>query len=186
MKAEKIVWDRSLDDPNTQVFIITVDGVDCHIWEPKHPTLPIDKAYWSHNKFNKAAVKYEIGINVFESKCVWIKGPVKPVVKNLPTFKQELKHKIMPNKLVIADTAYQSSEPDLQMLATPNTNDSSELKNFKSRARLRHETFNGRLKFFKCLADVFRHGVDKHKMAFEAVCVIVQYQMDNGAELYAV
>ena len=45
------------------------------------------------------------------------------------------------------------------------------------------------IKSFKCLSDVFHHGMEKHKVAFEAVCVIVQYryyQMDNGAELFDV
>jgi hypothetical protein len=55
---------------------------------------------------------------------------------------------------------------------------------FKSRARARHESFNGRLKFFDILQNTFRHGEARHKIAFEAVCVIVQYQMDNGSPLF--
>jgi hypothetical protein len=65
--------------------------------------------------------------------------------------------------------------------------DSKALGNFKSRGRLRQETFNGRLKFFRSLSDTFRHGFDKHKLVFEAIVVIIQqYQMDNGSEIYAV
>ena len=58
--------------------------------------------------------------------------------------------------------------------------------NQQSRARARHETFNSRIKNFGCLEQRFRHGMEKHRICFEAVCVIVQYQMDNGAPLFDV
>jgi hypothetical protein len=48
------------------------------------------------------------------------------------------------------------------------------------RARARQELFNSRLKFYDCLGGLFRHGVAKHKAAFEAVCVTLQYAMDLG------
>ena len=48
------------------------------------------------------------------------------------------------------------------------------------------ETFNGRLKFFRALSDTFHHNPDKHVHVFEAVCVTVQYQMDNGGKLFDV
>ena len=60
------------------------------------------------------------------------------------------------------------------------------VKSFKRRARARHETFNGRLKNFKILAERFRHGVPKHKAVFEAICVIVQYDMENGHPMFDV
>jgi hypothetical protein len=49
----------------------------------------------------------------------------------------------------------------------------------------RHETFNGRLKFYKSLSDTYRHSAANHVHVFEAICVTVQYQMDNGAEIFA-
>jgi hypothetical protein len=63
---------------------------------------------------------------------------------------------------------------------------SKELEKFKRRARLRHETFNGRLKCFGSLsAQTFRHGIDMHKFVFEANIVTVQYQVDNGSPIFA-
>jgi hypothetical protein len=63
---------------------------------------------------------------------------------------------------------------------------SKELEKFKSRAWLRHETFNGRLKCFGSLSPQrFRHGIDKHKFVFEAIVVTVQYQMDNVSPIFA-
>ena len=41
-------------------------------------------------------------------------------------------------------------------------------------------------KFFGVLHDCFRHGIEKHKICFEAVCVIVQYQLESGPGLFDV
>jgi hypothetical protein len=49
-----------------------------------------------------------------------------------------------------------------------------------------HETFNGRLKNFSVLAEKFSHGHEKHKCIFEAVCVITQYEIENGHPLFDV
>ena len=62
--------------------------------------------------------------------------------------------------------------------------ETKELQSFKSRARLRQESLNGRLKRFGALEQTFKHGVKKHKFAFEAICVMVQNQMDCGSKLY--
>ena len=86
------------------------------------------------------------------------------------------------SKLGVADGGYE----DATFLCLPNSLDSDDLKKFKSKARCRHESLNGRLHNFKILQDKFRHGMDCHKIAFEAVAVIVQYQMDNGAPLFEV
>jgi hypothetical protein len=139
------------------------------------------------HKFNHAALKYEIAMCIFKPKCVWINGPFRGGENDMVIFRSGLKAKIQPGKLVVADRGYRTSRPDERpIMSTPNELDSKELGNFKSRARARHETFNGRLKFFGCLGNTFRHGVEKHKFVFEAVCVIVQYQMDNGAEIFKV
>ena len=68
----------------------------------------------------------------------------------------------------------------------PDRLESKELHSFKTRARLRHETFNGRIKMFGILQNRFRYGFDMHIFAFEAVVVTVQYQMDNGSPIFAV
>ena len=52
--------------------------------------------------------------------------------------------------------------------------------------RARHESFCSRIKLFSALDRPFRHGARKHKAVFEAVCVIVQYDMENGRPLWLV
>ena len=60
------------------------------------------------------------------------------------------------------------------------------MKKFKSGALLRHETFNGMTKRFKCLDGRFRHSPDRFAACFESVCVICQCQMENGQPLFDV
>jgi hypothetical protein len=43
LKGAKIGWDASLDDPDTETNIITVDGTDFRTWEVKHPLYNQDK-----------------------------------------------------------------------------------------------------------------------------------------------
>ena len=101
---------------------------------------------------------------------------------------QSSKKKIMPGKKAITDRVYgaKGTPSTHAKLSLPNKMDSKVLANFKARARCRHETFNGRLKFFKALSDTFHHNTDRHVLVFEAICVIVICQMDNGNEMFAV
>ena len=71
-------------------------------------------------------------------------------------------------------------------LSTPNSHDSKEVNTFKGRALKRQEKFNGKTKNFDSLSGRFRHSVDRFKNCFEAVCVICQYQIENGSPLYDV
>ena len=98
---------------------------------------------------------------------------------DLTVFNLALGPRIRGGKLVIADGVYQHRK-----VAKPDSLESKKLKNFKSRVRLLQETFNGRLNKFEALNQIFRHGVAKHKLAFEAICVICQNAMDNGSELF--
>ena len=87
----------------------------------------------------------------------------------------------------VADSGYEMGKAeDMSFLCIPNARNSRELRRFKSRVRCRHETLYGRLNNFKILQDTFRHGMKCHGIVFEAVAVIVQYQMDNGAPIFDV
>jgi hypothetical protein len=187
LKKKKIKWETRLDLPDTEIFVVTIDGTDFKMWERKHPRLNQDKGQCSV-KFNHGAAKYEIAISVYTAQVAWISGPYRGAEHDMTMLRRGgLLDKIQPGKKAIADRGYRSSREEVKSkISLPNPYDSKELNNLKSRARLRHETFNGRLKFFKVLSDTFRHGYDKHKFVVEAVAVIVQYQMDNGSPIYAV
>ena len=179
----QIVWPEhwAPGSPSIPTFLLSVDGVHCRIQEPKHPTQSKDPSYYSH-KFNQSGLDYELGIAMYENKLVWMNGPFKASRSDTKIFERGgLRDMIPPGHRVIADGGYKSNAI---VLSTRNSHDPKELSKFKRRARARHESFNGRIKNFKCLAERFRHGNDKFAIAFEAVCVIVQYQLDNGSPLF--
>lgn len=179
-------WDDENDD-RCELFIIGVDGTDCRIWERPHDVFPVDRQLMSH-KFNHAALKYEIGVAIYEDKIVWVNGPFKGGRHDLTIFREDgLKETMPEGKIAILDRGYKSSRPDeVNVLATPQIGDDPQMHRFMSRVRCRTETVMGRLKAFKCLSEMFRHGEEKHEWAFKACAVIVQYQIDCGAHLFEV
>jgi hypothetical protein len=123
-----------------------------------------------------------LGISIRENWLVWNSGPFLPSTHDITIFRKPdgLMSKIPDGKKAIGDSGYRG-EPS--KVATKNHLDSEEVAKFKNRVRARHETFNGRIKFFKVLDERFRHGLDKHKLCFEAVCVLTQYELENGNPL---
>ena len=151
----------------------------------------LDKSFCSQ-KFMHAGLKYEIVMHLVKPKCMAVVGPNKAGEHDMNVFRKETKDKMltMPGKMLIADGIFKKGrKPEQQneadMFAIPSSADPDELRKFKSQARAQHESFNGRLKFFSFLENGYR-GVDieKHGTAFKAICVIVQYQMDNGSPIF--
>ena len=201
MKSTKIVWDPSLDDPETETFICSADAADFKTNELPFYGLSRCKQL-SSNKFRSCGVKYEIACAVFQSKCLHIAGPFRAAKHDatiyegvedatdllfrerlgLPPHGVCLQDKIKDGKLCITDRIY-GSKPHV---SAPNTSGSKELEKFKSRARCREESFNKRIKDYEVLTKIFHHSLTKHQPAMFAVCVMMQYQMENGAELFQV
>ncbi len=156
MKKEKIVWCSQLDQGNSAQIPISVDGMNFAAWEEKHPTLNKDSAHFDH-KHNCCGFKYEIGLEIYSSQIAWINSP-KKAGKNDKTIFQErngLKDRLAdgPGIMGVAGGGY--GIVDMGFLCIPNSLDSKELKNFKSRAHCHHESLNGRLCNFKILQDKF-------------------------------
>ena len=183
LKAVKITWPDNIfgDD----ILAINVDGTHCWIQEPQHPTLSMDSDYFSH-KYGKAGLNYELEVSIFESRLVWMNGPFPAGSNDMKVFKKPegLKAKLrVVGKRAIGDGGFSGHPKEIN---SPNAHDSLEVKTFKGRALKRHKKFNGYTKNFDCLKGRFRHSVDRFKCCFEAVCVICQYQMENGSPLYEV
>ncbi len=175
----QIVWPDGLPAH----FVLSVDGTHCRINEPQHPTLSKNKAFYSH-KFNQAGLNYEIGLSTFNNQLMWVQGPMPAGTPDITVFRSDgLKVKITEGKRAVADRGYRG-EP--AKCSIPNRQDSAEVRLFKSRARARHESVNARFKNYGSLNGNFRHGIDKHKAVFEAVCVIVQFQFETGSPLFDV
>ena len=109
LKSKKIVWDDSLNHPDTKIYVVSVDGVDFKCFEPQHPNLPVDPQMMS-KKFNKSGYKYEIAISVYSPQVVWLSGPHKGGKHDMTIFCEGLKQKMnqLPGKMVNADLGYRS------------------------------------------------------------------------------
>jgi hypothetical protein len=168
-------------DDRDEVFIISVDGAHCRISEPRI----FPSAKWYSHKFHKAALTYELGTAIRQNKLVWINGPFPASQSDNKMFNKPggLKEMIPDGKRAIGDGNYTNNFPKL---STRNICDTAEVYKLKSKALARHETFNGRIKSYNILDHRFRHGLQKHKDCFTAVCVLVQYDMDNGHPLFEV
>jgi hypothetical protein len=184
LKGNKIFMDLTVD----AIYAISADGIDFKIWEKKHPKYNIDTKAFSQ-KFKACGAKYLIALSLTEAKCVFIAGPYLGGVSDSETMVESglqdllLQH----NKVAMLDRGYHSKIPKhRETHAYPEEIDPPDLHNFKSRARLRQETFNRRLRCFEVLSRTFTNGWDKHKLAFEAVVIIVQYQMENGSPIFCV
>lgn len=169
---------------NPRDFLLSVDGVHFCIHEPRCKP----RARWSSFKFESAGLAYEIALSTFESKIVWISGPYESVAHDKEIYLQNLKTKIPPGK-VIADRGYSGPEPGTKTLSIRNDLNSPKLRKFKRRVRARHENFNARIKVFNVLNSAFRwkkNRLAKHKAAFEAVCVLVRFDIEIDSPLFSV
>ena len=71
LRDEKIKFDPS-DFPEDQIFLLTVDGVNFDIYEPrvKNPG-----SQWHNHKSHSAGLMHPIAIDVRRSRICWIDGP---------------------------------------------------------------------------------------------------------------
>ena len=159
------------------VFILTVDGVHFRTHESRKK--PSAKKY-SH-KFHGPGLSYEIAIAIQEDRVLSIKGPEDASKADITTFRDSLLNEIPDGKKGIGDSGYRG-EPTKISFHRPKH--SKDMTNFINRARARHENFNARIKNYNILSNCFRSNEKaKHQMAFEAVCILIQYDMENGRPL---
>ena len=160
--------------------ILTVDGVHFRTYESRK--VPTAKVY-SH-KFNGPGLTYEIAVAIYESRVLSITGPYPASKADITIFRENLINKIPDGKKGIGDSGYEG-EPE--KLTIHRDSHSKNLTNFINRVRARHENFNARIKNFCILSDRFRSNKKvEHKLAFEAICILVQYDMENGHPLMEV
>ena len=64
--------------------------------------------------------------------------------------------------------------------------DSSNDRGVQGVVRSRHETLNGRFKFWEILKQPFRHNIVEHGEVFRAIAVVIQLGIDEGDKLFSV
>lgn len=181
-----IKFDPSLLSADADVMGFSVDGVDFALWEIKHDEFPHDRQSMSH-KHKRCAAKYLFLLSAAFPKCLQILGPFKGGVGDNTILKESgiLEKLKEAEKVCHVDRGFRIKDKELEaVLSFPDKMDNKELHKFKSRVRLRQETFNSRLRFFRTLDETFEHGFEKHRLVVHAVAGTVQYQMDNGNPIF--
>eukprot|EP00980_Cylindrotheca_fusiformis_P016649 scaffold4993_cov73-Cylindrotheca_fusiformis.AAC.1 len=178
LKVEKIFWDNDGTGP----WDLSVDGTHCARYEPQHPEFSQDRKTYSH-KCNRAGWDYELGIRLHKPQLAWMSGPHPAGVHDITVFREkglldELQRR---GKKAIGDGGY-CGEP--KYISSYNAFDNKGVRLFKSRALKRHENFNNLIKQFGILNGVFRHSRERFAVAFEAVCILCQYRIENEIPLY--
>lgn len=189
LKSSVIVWPQAkYNDPTKQIFLATIDGVDFKTREKSTDEFNQDKKQFTY-KHHHGGVKYELVIDAFESKIVSINGPFDGAVDDRAMYADRTMGRIPDGKLLVADRGYGRKDKKKypgwnEKFSLPCHTDSQRLANFKSRLRCRHEAVNGLLVNWAVLHKEFTHPHDKHVFAFEAVCVLVQMNMDHGHPIW--
>jgi hypothetical protein len=183
LEKHVIFWPKALDSATSETASHSTDGVDKKTWERKHETLPYDKKKYT-KKHAHGGLKFQLTLCAQRSRCIDIFGPVRGGMGDKEMLERSgILKRLKKGKLVIADRGY-INDKWKEQVSWPHEHDSKEANNFKSRVRLRHETFNGRMSFFGTMTQTWRHTDEQLGFAFRAVAVIVQYQMNNGSPLY--
>ena len=158
--------------------LVTVDGVDFQIPEP----IPWNSKWYSH-KFDGPGLHYEIAVCIHTGDIVSYNGPFEcGAWPDLKIFRSRLKGMLGPGEKVIADRGYRGDSRTI----VPTMARSEQHREAMNVARARHETVNGRLKNRGILKQVFRHGRDKHHIAFRSVLVLTQIAFENGSPPFQV
>lgn len=137
-------------------------------------------------KFNGPGLGYELALSLFSSDLVWLKGPYPPgAISERAHYENDLHQKIPDGKKAISDGGFGKAGDT--KLSTSNPHDERDLRKFKGRAKARQEAFHSRLKRFESIScGTFRHGMDCHRICFEAICVICQYEMELVSPMFDV
>lgn len=149
--------------------------------------MPIQEPYpfspiWYSHKLNGSGLRYEIGIGLSSQNIVWVSGPFRcGQINDLDIFRSDLRYQLLDNENVIADDGY----PDRKCMRKCSVTAPEDIS-FIERALSRHETLNGRLKFFNILNIPFRHNIEKHSACFFAVASITQVILTYESPLFQI
>ena len=154
---------------------------------------------WYNYKKNGAGVKYEFALALRRPNIVWIRGPEPAGKIQYGTMfrggkkndkgkdESALYYQLPEGKKAIGDSGYDWMP---EKVTVTRDGQSRDFQKFLGRAKNRQESLHSRLKAFRVLGCRFRHGkgtknkLELHKICVEAVCVIVQYDMECGNPIF--
>jgi hypothetical protein len=181
----QIMWENRLENDIDNDCLVSIDGTDFKIQEPKPEGQPFSPAWYSH-KYKGPGVRYEVGLAIRTGNIVWINGPF-PCgdYSDTTIFRHGLANYLDVGERVEADKGYKGDDP-----ALAKTKDSlwcdPLFTDMQAEVRARHETVNKRLKQFGILKQEYRHNLEDHGSVFRAIAVITQLSLELGEPLYEV
>ena len=181
--SSQIDFEKRKDDDVLNDCLMSVDGTDFRIYQQGRAVK--GNAFGSHKYAGKSALWYELGICIRTGHLVWIQGPY-PAGKynDIAIFNKVLVNFLDPYERVEADSGYRGHPRYIK--CPENGANPPENLAMQARVRSRHETFNGRLKNWGILSQVFRHDIFLHGPVFRACAVLTQLMVENGEPLFAV
>ncbi|KAL3769802.1 hypothetical protein ACHAWU_010310 [Discostella pseudostelligera] len=189
-KEKMIRFDPSLFR-SEETHIISVDCVNFITEEFR---LNPSTEYFDH-KSHSCGLKYQFAISIWRDHCVSINGPYpagkyhdKALFCGAETMDESsdrwdrsaLYFQIPDGKKAIGDSAYEGAP---EKVTVKREGHPPNVFEFLDRAQNRQESYHSRLENYNILTHRFRHGkstqdkMNLHKMAVEAVAVIVEYDM---------
>ena len=197
-KSDKIRFDNF--DPK-QVFLASIDCV--HFECQEFGTDPSGK--WYSHKHNGPGLSYEVCVDTTKDRIVWANGPFPAASHDITIFrggkkkdgkhtwrKSSLFHKIPVGKRLVGDSGYVG---EADKVSTTLGGHSVEAKRLFARFKSRQESL---FRAYKALGimggDSFRHKgrqgggskerVAVHGLVFDAITVVMQYNMESGFPLF--
>ena len=112
---------------------------------------------------------------------MWVNGPF-PAGDwpDLRIVRENLIHELLPWEYYIADGGYNDGQ---QFSITPSGRHEF-VDRQRAQARARHETINGRFKFWNSMSGTWRHCRVKHGVAFRALANIIQLELETVSEAF--
>jgi hypothetical protein len=159
------------------------DGTNFRI--PQKGVAMRGNAFGSHKYVGKSTLRYELRVDILAGNLVWIQGPY-PVGKysNIVIFNEVLTFFLEPGEQVKADKGYHGYPDKIKCPA--NDANLAENQAMQGKARACHETFNGRLKNWGILSQVYCYHIMSHGDVFRACAVVRQLTVAHGEPLFEV
>ena len=163
--------------------LMTIDGTNFRI--PQKGAATKGNAFAYHKYAGKSALRYKLGVNILAGNLVWIQGPY-PAGKysDIVIFNKVLTFFLEPGERVEANKGYRGYPDKIKCPA--NDPNPAENRAMQGKARARHEMFNGRLKNWGILSQVYRNHIMSHGDVFRACAVVTQLTIENGEPLFEV
>jgi hypothetical protein len=166
---------------------LILDGTDLPILKPSVPFelrhLPKESwdwlRSWHSHKFNKYAIKYELGVHVKTGRIVWFHGAFRGGMHDLNIFRSKLLPLLEPGEMILADRGYVGS----MSIITPTKGSPfrafvrSPEDSILNKVRAKVEIVIGRMKYFNILTDKFRGDLKTHRGIFDVICRLTNLMM---------